>query len=101
MSKGCPRIHPETAPIQKPDDSKHTARCCSVKGNSCTSNPCHADKTYEEAAEICSSMGLCLCLQKELDICCATGCGYDDTMNWVADTAEGMNKTFNYMIIRY
>ena len=40
---------------------------------------------------ICSSEGLRLCFEYELNTCCGTGCGYDDTMNWVKDSFHSVS----------
>ena len=90
MSKGCPKLWLTTPVVKKLGDSKHTVRCCSMNGASCTSIPCSGKRTYDEAVHFCENMGKRLCLEEELNKCCGTGCGYDATMNWIA---EGMSQS--------
>ena len=82
--------HPDENVVQQPDESKHTVRCCSTKGDVCVSEPCHSDKTYQEAVAICSSKGFRLCFEHELNYCCGTGCGFDHTRNWIAYQEQGI-----------
>ena len=49
---------------------------------------------YQEAERICASKGLRLCSRREVveeDVCCNTGCGYDDTKIWLRDEEPSGN----------
>ena len=80
------------------DTELHEVRCCSdvakeewIKNDGCdvwaASNidgQCHHDKTYDEAAEICSDAGARLCTSAELKNDCtrSSGCVHDRDLVW-------------------
>ena len=91
---GCPKKYKNKKVTRVSGNSKHDVRCCSPLGDSCTSKPCQKAKTYQEAAEICSSKGLRLCFPDELNKCCSTGCKFDFSTVWVATKAPGNNPSY-------
>ena len=94
---GCPKKYKNKKVTRVSGNSKHDVRCCSPLGDSCTSKPCQKAKTYQEAAEICSSKGLRLCFPDELNKCCSTGCKFDFSTVWVATKAPGNNPSYFIM----
>lgn len=97
------------------DTELHHVRCCSdsylgdgwkkrpqcvsgmgreVWGESEINGVCHADATYDEAVELCSSINARLCTVYELMNDCAkwTGCGHDSKMNWSSTPAFVQGK---------
>ena len=85
-----------------PLEERHTVRCCSdtsvpgwvnwdylpvcntVWGGSTINGSCHFDKTYQEAYDICDSIGARLCTLTELRNNCSagSGCNADGTYIW-------------------
>ena len=94
---GC-TTHEDILVTQSYDITSSSAevQCCSTNGQSCyrhnpDSNECFSGDndaskaTWIEAKEMCSSAGYRLCnSQEELDRCCASGCGYDETLVWTS-----------------
>ena len=80
------------------DTELHETRCCSdvaqadwLKNDQCDvwaasviNGQCHHDKTYDEAAEICSNAGARLCTSEELKNDCTkgSGCVHDRDLIW-------------------
>jgi hypothetical protein len=68
-----------------------------MDGNGCKSKnsatqQCFPKKaTFDEAEEACADAGLRLCTQPELesDMCCSTGCEYDNLRMWSSTPAVG------------
>eukprot|EP00929_Paragymnodinium_shiwhaense_P083388 TRINITY_DN44406_c0_g1_i1.p1 TRINITY_DN44406_c0_g1~~TRINITY_DN44406_c0_g1_i1.p1 ORF type:complete len:391 (-),score=56.98 TRINITY_DN44406_c0_g1_i1:409-1581(-) len=85
---GCPR----TGVLKKPKPMSRTelahVRCCSLDGTDCLSkhSACRARGTFEDAEELCKSLGRRLCSQAELEsnLCCGTGCGMDNELVWTS-----------------
>ena len=99
--RDAPQKYPDETVMLSLEDSKHTVRCCNDKGNGCISEPCQSGKTYQEAVEHCSNQGRRLCFRHEINRCCGTGCQFDHTTNWIADSVEGIAQSFIYMINWY
>ena len=62
-------------------------RCCSNDDcGTCESVCSGRDATFSEAKQKCSQLGMRLCTKKELasEICCGTGCGFDNKYVWYA-----------------
>lgn len=89
-----------------------TVRCCSIAGDSCTSewpnadgsilggagteaDGCFSDQTYAQAEAICSARGQRLCTKVEMDsgVCSGTGCGHDDDLVWTSTEAPTWERT--------
>ena len=76
--------------------SSAEVQCCSIDGQSCyRHNPATsqcwsgddtaAKATWHEANEMCTSAGYRLCKsQEELDLCCSTGCHYNNQLIWTS-----------------
>jgi hypothetical protein len=68
-------------------------RCCSMNGMQCETRSvgCRDHTTFQEANSLCSSRGMRLCYQQELDArrCCGTGCGFDNSQVWTLTPASG------------
>ena len=60
-------------------------RCCSFDGGSCKSEtPDCSTLTFSEAQQKCVKFGMRLCSKQELssNICCGTGCLFDEKLVW-------------------
>ena len=60
-------------------------RCCSIDGASCKSEiPDCLTLTFSEAQQKCVKVGMRLCSIQELssNICCGTGCLFDEKLVW-------------------
>lgn len=60
-------------------------RCCSFDGGSCKSEiPDCLTLTFSEAQQKCVTFGMRLCSKQELfsNICCRTGCLFDEKLVW-------------------
>ena len=87
VTNGCPRDFPSGI-LSVAGYAKHAVRCCNITEDECiTPQPCHREATYEEALKICSMQGKRLCPRTERlnDICCKTGCYFDERTVWVED----------------
>jgi len=91
---GCTRER-DTKPIDHPAQElkltrKAAVRCCqNGRGQLvCVSSfvGCHREKTYAEAKAICEGKQLRLCSKDELEsnVCCGTGCGFDNWLTWTS-----------------
>ena len=106
ISKGCPKHGKEIT--LKSKDSKYNVRCCnqnkcySCSYASCTSKSifCYGKMNYNQAVTFCKAKRLHVCFQDELDSCCSTGCGYDNTLIWIGDVNKGIGNLslFNKLI---
>lgn len=59
--------------------------CCSMNGTTC-SRPCDVSRqlfTLTAAMSECALLGMRLCTPTEVDVCCASGCGYDSMPVWL------------------
>ena len=74
---------------QETRESKYGARCCTMSGEMCSSDPCSGEVSYDEAMTLCANRGMRLCFNDELPRCCGTGCGYDGSSLWVANRGKG------------
>ena len=83
VANGCPRNYPGSYHVKVAGDSKHNVRCCSRRGETCTSEQCSNTMTYLQASDICLNKGARLCYKRELNGCCNTGCTSDKTTYWV------------------
>jgi len=71
---------------------RSSVRCCSFDGRRCESRTvgCLQGVSHSQATAACSSRGLRLCSQQELNrgVCCATGCGFDGRRVWTNTPAR-------------
>ena len=68
-----------------------------MSGETCSSEPCSAVASYDEAINICSNRGKRLCFNDEQTHCCGTGCGYDGMSVWVGNREPGTYSLFNFI----
>lgn len=69
-----------------------SVRCCSQNGRRCESQTvgCLEGVSFSQANLACSSRGLRLCTEPELNggVCCGTGCGFDGRRVWTQTPAR-------------
>jgi len=96
VSNYCTEGYKKTVTV----DSEHEVRCCkdgneadngfsfkndcNVLAASKINNVCHQNKNFEDATQICESVGARLCSQKEVENQCTkgTGCQHDSDLVW-------------------
>jgi len=85
---GCRTSGPPVEAQLLPADAAAAVRCCSQYGTVCESIQvgCLAERTYAEAESVCTSRGMRVCTRAELDtdLCCGTGCGFDNQLVWTS-----------------
>jgi len=85
---GCRTSGPQVEPQLLSPDSTAAVRCCSQYGTVCESIQlgCLAERTFVQAEMVCVSRGMRLCTRAELDtdLCCGTGCGFDNQLVWTS-----------------
>ena len=90
LADGCPK-NKGVRPAQNSNPNRNSinsVRCCSKNGDTCvTPKPC-LKTTLVKAQERCARMGKRLCTEDELarNTCCGTGCNFDNTQIWSADS---------------
>ena len=74
-------------------------QCCATDGSSCTRTDkdgvCLGGTDVQYAEAKCSGMGMRLCQsQAEVDKCCESGCGYDNTLVFIEEPERGVLAFF-------
>jgi len=88
---GCPKKKKSLQPKLRDVSTEAYARCCdgglAGAASTCSSNPCSGELHYQGAFAHCADQGKRLCTMSEIEqnICCTTGCGYDDVYVWTSD----------------
>jgi len=87
IADGCQRNQGrQAARTRDAFTGRAAVRCCSLNGRQCQSQTvgCLEGVSFNHATTACSSRGLRLCSQQELDrgVCCGTGCGFDGRRVW-------------------
>ena len=87
LTSGCPSKDNSIENTQDVISTNQTGavRCCSIDGGSCKSEtPDCSTLTFVKADQKCAKIGMRLCSKQELssNICCATGCLFDDELVW-------------------
>jgi len=99
---GCQNEYGELIPSVVHTDAAHTAsvRCCSNDGSSCETadleGGCASGQTQAEAIAVCAANDMRLCSESEMagNICCGSGCGFDDHAVWVDTSGDAYWEYF-------
>ena len=89
---GCPWVGTKHQTQILERSNQLAVRCCSFDGTACVSRyddgQClPSEATHAEATMVCAGLGMRLChTAAELQLCCFTGCAYDDRLVWSSDT---------------
>merc|ERR1719487_1406050 len=90
---GCTRSNTKSVqPRQLQPTARVAVRCCSMNGRSCASSRvgCPRSQTFEQAKATCARYQMRLCTKEEMasNICCGTGCMFDNYLVWTSASSS-------------
>jgi len=93
VADGCSsRSGRQQSRTQNGMSGRASVRCCSMDARRCETQTvgCLEGVSFNQANAACSSRGLRLCAQHELEtgICCGSGCGFDGRRVWTSTPAR-------------